>query len=69
MHTMTRPTPGVVAELVSQLSGQFGSRAVTSRAVREHHSHGEGLADLERALAGWLELAALLSFCPIIASA
>jgi D-lactate dehydrogenase (cytochrome) len=45
MHTMIRPTPGVVAELVSQLSGQFGSRAVTTRAVREHHSHGEGLAD------------------------
>jgi D-lactate dehydrogenase (cytochrome) len=45
MHTMIRPTPGVVAEIVSQLSGQFGSRAVTSRAVREHHSHGEGLAD------------------------
>ncbi len=45
MDTMIRPTPGVVAELVSQLSGQFGSRAVTTRAVREHHSHGEGLAD------------------------
>jgi len=45
MHTMIRPTAGVVAEIVSHLSGQFGARAVTSRAVREHHSHGEGLAD------------------------
>jgi len=45
MVTMTRPDAGVVAELVSHLSGQFGERAVTSRAVREHHSHGEGLAD------------------------
>jgi D-lactate dehydrogenase (cytochrome) len=42
---MIRPTAGVVAEIVSHLSGQFGARAVTSRAVREHHSHGEGLAD------------------------
>jgi D-lactate dehydrogenase (cytochrome) len=45
MHTMIRPAAGVVAEIVSHLSGQFGARAVTSRAVREHHSHGEGLAD------------------------
>jgi D-lactate dehydrogenase (cytochrome) len=45
MHNMIRPAAGVVAEIVSHLSGQFGARVVTSRAVREHHSHGEGLAD------------------------
>src|SRR2546425_10748713 len=42
---IARPDPHSVAELVQKLSGQFGARAVTSRAVREHHSHGEGLAD------------------------
>jgi D-lactate dehydrogenase (cytochrome) len=45
MKTETRQDPGIVAELVTRLSGDFGDRAVTSRAVREHHSHGEGLAD------------------------
>jgi D-lactate dehydrogenase (cytochrome) len=43
--TRVRPESGVVAELVSRLEGDYGGRAVTSRAVREHHSHGEGLAD------------------------
>ena len=45
MKTETRQDPDVVAELVSRLSGDFGDRAVTTHAVREHHSHGEGLAD------------------------
>jgi D-lactate dehydrogenase (cytochrome) len=45
MKTETRQDPVVVAELVTKLSGDFGDRAVTSHAVREHHSHGEGLAD------------------------
>jgi len=45
MKTETRQNPDVVAELVTRLSGDFGDRAVTSHAVREHHSHGEGLAD------------------------
>ena len=45
MKTETRQDPGIVAELVTRLSGDFGDRAVTSHAVREHHSHGEGLAD------------------------
>src|SRR6202795_709574 len=45
MKTMIRPTPGVVAELVTRLSGDFGERAVTSHAVREHHSRGEGPSD------------------------
>ena len=45
MKTETRQDPDVVAELVTRLSGDFGERAVTTHAVREHHSHGEGLAD------------------------
>ncbi len=45
MKTETRQDPDVVAELVTQLAGNFGDRAVTTHAVREHHSHGEGLAD------------------------
>jgi D-lactate dehydrogenase (cytochrome) len=45
MDTTTRPDPGAVADLVQRLCGDYGERAVTSRSVREHHSHGEGLAD------------------------
>jgi D-lactate dehydrogenase (cytochrome) len=45
MKTETRQDPDVVAALVTRLSGDFGDRAVTAHAVREHHSHGEGLAD------------------------
>lgn len=45
MKTETRQDPDIVAELVTRLSGDFGERAVTTHAVREHHSHGEGLAD------------------------
>jgi D-lactate dehydrogenase (cytochrome) len=45
MKTETRQDPDVVADLVTQLAGDFGDRAVTTHAVREHHSHGEGLAD------------------------
>ncbi|HEV3241351.1 MAG TPA: FAD-linked oxidase C-terminal domain-containing protein [Casimicrobiaceae bacterium] len=41
----TRPDPGAVADLVQKLCGDYGERAVTARAVREHHGHGEGLAD------------------------
>src|SRR5438552_6204500 len=40
-----RPDPQAVAELVQKLCGDYGERAVTSQSVREHHSHGEGLAD------------------------
>ncbi|MGH8714364.1 MAG: FAD-binding oxidoreductase [Casimicrobiaceae bacterium] len=43
--TIVRPDPGVVAGLVARICGDYGERAVTARAVREHHSHGEGLAD------------------------
>ncbi len=45
MKTEARQEPHIVAELVTRLSGDFGDRAVTAHAVREHHSHGEGLAD------------------------
>jgi D-lactate dehydrogenase (cytochrome) len=41
----TRADPVTVAELVARLRGDYGERALTSRAVREHHSHGEGLSD------------------------
>src|SRR5262245_10404858 len=40
-----RPDPKAVEELVAKLCGEYGERAVTSRTVREHHSHGEGLPD------------------------
>src|SRR5258706_2500871 len=40
-----RPDPKAVADVVAKLTGDYGDRAVTTRAVREHHSHGEGLAD------------------------
>jgi D-lactate dehydrogenase (cytochrome) len=45
MDTITRPDPVAVAGLVQRLCGDYGERAVTSRSVREHHSHGEGLSD------------------------
>ena len=45
MKTATKQDPNIVAELVTRLSGDFGERAVTTHAVREHHSHGEGLVD------------------------
>jgi D-lactate dehydrogenase (cytochrome) len=45
MKTIVRPDPDVVARLVAQMRGDYGERAVTTQAVREHHSHGEGLAD------------------------
>ncbi|MEO8740338.1 MAG: FAD-linked oxidase C-terminal domain-containing protein [Casimicrobiaceae bacterium] len=42
---MLRPDASAVAGVVRRLCGDYGERAVTSQAVREHHSHGEGLAD------------------------
>jgi D-lactate dehydrogenase (cytochrome) len=44
-HPITRPDPDALAGLVRTLCGDYSERAVTSRAVREQHSHGEGLAD------------------------
>ena len=40
-----RPTAPVIASLLSEMKVLLGDRAVTSQAVREHHSHGEGVAD------------------------
>jgi D-lactate dehydrogenase (cytochrome) len=45
LDAAARPDPGAVADLVQCLCGTYGERALTSRAVREHHSHGEGLSD------------------------
>ena len=45
MKTVLRPEADAVAGVVRRLCGDYGERAVTSHAVREHHSHGEGLAD------------------------
>jgi D-lactate dehydrogenase (cytochrome) len=41
----TRPPPAQVAALAEELRKSYGERAVTSQAIREQHSHGEGLAD------------------------
>src|SRR5690349_11806001 len=43
--TIARPDAARVADLVTRLTTDYGERAVTSRAVRDQHSHGEGLAD------------------------
>ena len=40
-----RPDARDLADLVTRLAADYGDRAVTSRAIREGHSHGEGMAD------------------------
>jgi len=45
VKVLDRPDPAKLADVVAKLSGDFGERAVTTHAVREHHSHGEGLTD------------------------
>jgi len=40
-----RPDARTVADLVTRLAADYGERAVTARAIRDQHSHGEGLAD------------------------
>lgn len=40
---MMRPSPVAIAAVVAQLKADLGARAVTNDAVREQHSHGEGL--------------------------
>jgi len=42
---IARQDPHAVDDLVRKLCGDYGERAVISQAVREHHGHGEGLAD------------------------
>ena len=45
-HTdLRRPDAHDLAALLERLSADYGDRAVTSQAIREGHSHGEGLAD------------------------
>jgi len=41
----TRPPHDVLEALTGRLRDDSGDRAVTAQAVREQHSHGEGLAD------------------------
>ena len=45
MNTTTAKARPEVAELTERLQREYGERAVTSHAIREQHSHGEGLAD------------------------
>jgi D-lactate dehydrogenase (cytochrome) len=40
-----RPDARDVADLVTRLNADLGERAVTSRAIRDQHSHGEGMAE------------------------
>jgi D-lactate dehydrogenase (cytochrome) len=40
-----RPQPEALAALTEGLRRDYGERAITSHAIREQHSHGEGLAD------------------------
>jgi D-lactate dehydrogenase (cytochrome) len=42
---LRRPAAADVAAVVERLTGTYGERAVVSRAVREQHGHGEGMAD------------------------
>ncbi|HET9762426.1 MAG TPA: FAD-linked oxidase C-terminal domain-containing protein [Casimicrobiaceae bacterium] len=42
---LVRPDAGTVASLVEKLRDDYGERAVTAPAVREHHGHGEGVVD------------------------
>jgi D-lactate dehydrogenase (cytochrome) len=43
--TRARPQPKAIESLTRRLHDDYGDRAVTTQAVREQHSHGEGLAD------------------------
>jgi D-lactate dehydrogenase (cytochrome) len=45
IETRARPAATDVDALTQRLMGEYGERAVTSHAIREQHSHGEGLAD------------------------
>jgi len=40
-----RAQPDTVEALAARLRGEYGDRALTTHAIREQHSHGEGLAD------------------------
>ena len=45
--TAARPRPDAAEldALTRKLRDDYGERAVVSRAIREQHAHGEGLAD------------------------
>ena len=43
--TFERPTETAVTATVESLRASYGERTVTTHAVREHHSHGEGMQD------------------------
>lgn len=43
--SIERPSAEVVTRLIERLRGDYGERAVTTQAVREHHSHGEAVFD------------------------
>jgi D-lactate dehydrogenase (cytochrome) len=45
MLTFERPPESAVTATVDSLQKSYGQRAVTAHAVREHHSHGEGMRD------------------------
>jgi len=45
IESRARPQPADVAALAAQLRSDYGDRALTTHAIREQHSHGEGLAD------------------------
>ena len=40
-----RPDAETIARVTGELAQRYGERAVTSAAIRDQHSHGEGLAD------------------------
>src|SRR5919201_3176623 len=40
-----RPDAATISRLTGELSQRYGERAVTSAAIRDQHSHGEGMAD------------------------
>jgi D-lactate dehydrogenase (cytochrome) len=44
-ESRARPQPADVAALTARLRSEYGDRAMTTHAIREQHSHGEGLAD------------------------
>src|SRR5947208_91594 len=41
----TRPDARAITDLVTLLRADYGERAITARAIREGHSHGDGLAE------------------------
>ncbi|MBK9703086.1 MAG: FAD-binding protein [Betaproteobacteria bacterium] len=40
-----RPDARALADVVTRLTQDYGERAATTRAIRDQHSHGEGMAD------------------------